>query len=459
MLSPRFSRARSVAMTATVGLGVLVTLTVAAPAASASSVTFTPVADTYVQQDQPTTNFGQANEVVVDNAPVRRILLKFTVSGLSGSVARATLRLHLRDTTAGPSPHGGTVRQVGSSSWAETTVTWNSQPAIDGATLGSFGAVMRNTWYEMNVTPVVTGNNTFTLAFTSADSDGAHYDSRESGANAPQLVVTSGAIPSDPVLVGAADIASCASSGDEATATLVDAIPGTVFTAGDNAYPAGSSFDFTNCYQRSWGRHKWRTRPAAGNHEYATGAASGYFGYFGAAAGPIGKGYYSYDLGGWHVIVLNSNCSSVGGCQAGSAQEQWLRQDLRASTKPCTAAIWHHPRYTSGYYQSTEMRPIWQALYDANAEVIVNGHMHQYERFAPQDPAGNRDLTRGIREFVAGTGGASHYSFTAIQPNSEARNSDTYGVLKLTLHGSGYDWEFVPVAGKTYRDSGSGICH
>jgi hypothetical protein len=263
------------------------------------------------------------------------------------------------------------------------------------------------------------------------------------------------------VLVGAGDIASCSWTGDEATANLLDAIPGTVFTAGDNAYPNGSSSAFTDCYGPSWGRHKSRTKPATGNHEYETTGASAHFSYFGAAAGDPTKGYYSYNLGSWHVVVVNSNCSQVGGCGAGSPQEQWVRQDLAANTLPCTAAYWHHPLFTSGvgHSNATEMRPIFQALYDYNAEVTLSGHNHNYERFAPQDPNSNLDTARGVREFVVGTGGAPLYGFATIQPNSQVRNGDTFGVLKLTLKANGYDWKFVPEAGKTFSDSGSGTCH
>jgi hypothetical protein len=264
------------------------------------------------------------------------------------------------------------------------------------------------------------------------------------------------------VLVAAGDIASCSSSGDEATAALLDGISGTVLTLGDNAYDSGTPSQFTNCYQPSWGRHKARTRPSAGNHDYLTASASGYYGYFGAAAGDPTKGYYSYELGAWHIVVINSNCSQVGGCQAGSPQEKWLRADLAAHPAACTLAYWHHPRFSSGtsHGSSTTMQPIWQALYDANADVVLSGHEHNYERFAPQNPAGQADAARGIREFVVGTGGKSHYGFGTPLPNSQVRNSDTSGVLKLTLHATSYDWRFVPESGKTFTDSGSNFaCH
>ncbi|GIF92446.1 hypothetical protein Cch02nite_58900 [Catellatospora chokoriensis] len=264
------------------------------------------------------------------------------------------------------------------------------------------------------------------------------------------------AAAADPVLVGAGDIAT-SGSGDTATAALLDGISGTVFTTGDNVYNNGTSSEFNSYYNPTWGRHKARTRPAPGNHDYNTSGASGYYGYFGSVAGPSGRGYYSYDLGNWHIVSLNSNISMT----SGSAQVTWLRNDLAASTKPCTLAYWHHPLFTSGanHAPSTSTRPLYQALYDYNADVVVWGHNHQYERFAPMNPSGAADSARGLRSFVAGMGGAGAYGFGTIQPNSQARNTGTLGVLKFTLHADSYDWQFVPQAGKTYTDSGTGTCH
>jgi hypothetical protein len=259
------------------------------------------------------------------------------------------------------------------------------------------------------------------------------------------------------VLVGAGDISTCGNNNDEATAVLLDNIAGTVFTAGDNAYDNGTAAQFANCYDPTWGRHKARTRPSAGNHDYETSGAAGYFGYFGAAAGDPTTGYYSYDLGSWHVIVLNSNLSM----STGSTQEQWLRADLAASTKTCTLAYWHHPRFSSGSHGSgTASQPLWQALYDFDADVVVVGHDHDYERFAPQTPAGAADPVRGIRQFVAGTGGRDLRAFAdAPLATTEVRNADAFGVLKLSLHPTGYDWDFIPIAGQAFTDSGSSVCH
>ena len=263
------------------------------------------------------------------------------------------------------------------------------------------------------------------------------------------------------MLVGAGDIAVCNSTGDEATAALLDNIPGTVFTLGDNVYDVGTLSQFNACYEPSWGRHKSRTRPAVGNHEYDGAGNTGHFDYFGASAGPAGKGYYSYDLGTWHVIVLNSNCSFVGGCHAGSVQEQWLRADLAANSASCTVAMWHHPRISSGgtHGSISAVQPFWQALYDAGAEVVLTGHEHSYQRHKMLSGSSTPDPVYGLREFVVGTGGASHYSLGTPLPSTEAQNDNTYGVLKLTLRAGSYDWQFIPEAGKTFTDSGTGTCH
>jgi hypothetical protein len=276
--------------------------------------------------------------------------------------------------------------------------------------------------------------------------------------NTPPAAVTDlrvGTSGSTVVLVGAGDIAN-GNSGAEATARLLDNIPGTVFNAGDNAYPDGTAANYAQYYEPTWGRHKARTRPTPGNHEYHTAGAPDYYAYFGASAGPAGQGYYSYNIGEWHIISLNSNVAM----NAGSAQEQWLRADLAANSKDGIVAYWHHPRFSSGTHgSSTAPQPLWQALYEAGAEIVVVGHDHNYQRFAPQTPSGQADPARGIREFVVGTGGAGHYVFGTPIANTEAYNTDTDGVLKLTLGPGTYSWQFIPVAGMTYTDSGSGVCH
>lgn len=258
------------------------------------------------------------------------------------------------------------------------------------------------------------------------------------------------------VFVGAGDIARCNSDRDEATAALLDAIPGTVFTLGDNAYENGTAADFADCYGPSWGRHKSRTRPAVGNHEYNTPGATPYFDYFGAAAGPPGKGYYSFALGGWHIVVLNSNIERT----TSSEQVAWLRADLAASTAQCTMALWHHPRFSSGPAgNSATQQPFWDVLYQHGAEVVLVGHDHDYERFAPQTPTGAADAARGIRQFVVGTGGAALHGFGTISENSEVRNNTSWGVIKFDLVPSGYTWSYITTPNGVVVDSGTGTCH
>lgn len=258
------------------------------------------------------------------------------------------------------------------------------------------------------------------------------------------------------VLLAAGDIASCESDGDEATARLLDSLPGTVLTLGDNVYRRGARAVFAACYDSSWGRHRARTRPAPGNHDYRVPHAASYFAYFGAAAGPPGRGYYSFDLAGWHVISLNSNVS----VRPDSPQLRWLRADLAAHPSRCTLAYWHHARFSSGVHGSTRrIAPLWRTLYDAGVDVVLQAHDHSYERFAPLDGDGRRDADRGIRSFVVGTGGGRLRWFPTVVPGSEVRYNRAHGVLKLSLHPDGYEWEFVPAGPTEFRDRGEGRCH
>ena len=286
--------------------------------------------------------------------------------------------------------------------------------------------------------------------------------------------------PPDPIVAAAGDIAcdptSASFAGGLGTSTQChakytsDILPGRALSAvlplGDLQYESGTLTSFLGSYDLSWGRLKGTTYPAVGNHEYKTSGAAGYFDYFNGIgqltgrAGERGRGYYSFDVGSWHLIALNSNCGQAGGCGAGSPQETWLRADLAAHPAGCTLAYWHAPRFSSGQHgDSSSLQPFWQALYDNGAEVVLSGHDHDYERFAPQTATGGADPVNGIREFVVGTGGRSHSSLGLPKPNSEVQNNDTYGVLKLTLHPGSYDWRFVPEAGKTFTDSGSESCH
>lgn len=268
-------------------------------------------------------------------------------------------------------------------------------------------------------------------------------------------------------LVGAGDIAGCgaALAGAEATAKLIEKIPGEVFASGDLAYEHGNAAEFNDCYGKTWGRFKDRTHPTPGNHEYVTPEARDYFRYWGDQAGPVGKGYYSFDLGVWHIIALNSNCDApgLGGCGAGSPEETWLKKDLSEHAGSCIIAYGHHALFSSGIFRKhaahPELKQIVHDLYAAHADLLLVGHEHSYERFAPQDPDGKIDPEHGIREIVVGTGGRSHDPLGFAMDNSEVRNMDTFGVIKVTLMPHAYNWEFIPVEGQTFTDSGSGVCH
>jgi acid phosphatase type 7 len=262
-------------------------------------------------------------------------------------------------------------------------------------------------------------------------------------------------------LVGAGDIAGCNFKPDRKTARLLGKIPGTVFTLGDHAYHDGTRAQFRDCYGPTWGEYKKRMRPTAGNHDYHTAGAKPYFNYFGWRAGKPGRGYYSYDRGTWHIVVLNSNCKAVVGCGWPSAQWRWLRRDLANHRAKCTLAYFHHPLYASGRDKdSPQVRPFWDILYNHHADVIVNGHAHRYERFARITPSGERSSARGIRQFIVGTGGApGEPQQGPDEPRVQAKKVGAPGVLKLELGKGFYRWKFVPVAGRNYTDSGRARCH
>jgi acid phosphatase type 7 len=470
----------------------------AVAAAAATSLTFTPVADAQVSEASPTTNYGTLGRLLVDGGadPDVASYLRFDLSGVTAPVQRATLRVWVQ--TDGGSQNGPEVRVTGTS-WSETELTWSNRPAPTGGVLDDKGALAGSTWVEYNVTSAVTGNGAVGFVLVPQSNDGAVFDSRQ-GANQPQLVLNTNStetpVPSatatptrtptptptptatsDPVVMAAGDnVCGADSSGASckqmATSDLlVAANPKAVLVLGDVQYECGEASDFTSFYSPSWGRIKARTHPSVGNHEYRTSTdpahdcygnparAQAYFNYFGAAAGEIGKGYYSFDVGAWHLIALNSNCSQAGGCGVGSPQWTWLTKDLAAHPTACTLAYWHAPLYSSGGRATTATRGLYQALFDANADLVLTGHDHTYERFAPQNANGVRDDARGIRQFVVGTGGRNLTSWATIAANSQVRNNTTFGVLKLTLHPTSYDWVFVPIAGQSFTDTGTTACH
>lgn len=245
-----------------------------------------------------------------------------------------------------------------------------------------------------------------------------------------------------------------------------------VLPLGDIQYTCASLSDFQQSFDRSWGRVKKLMRPTPGNHEYipypdwsgrndCPQGGAGYFDYFGAAAGDRNKGYYSYNLGRWHLIALNSECFAVGGCQTNSPQERWLRADLARHRKLCTLAYWHEPYLTSAgtTHLYEQFRPLWQDLMRGGVEIVLTGHHHNYERFAPQDADMHLDPRKGIREFVVGTGGSTHSSIAGRLPTSRVRNDQTFGVLVLRLAPTRYSWRFVPESGASFTDTGSSACH
>lgn len=304
---------------------------------------------------------------------------------------------------------------------------------------------------------VYAAEGSYTVTVTVTNKQGEHGSS--------SVTVTAAA----PVILAAGDIGDCSRTSDNATGALLNTLEGIVMPLGDNAYVSGTPTEFTNCYDPAWGQAKQRTRPVAGNHDYynprpdSVKNADGYFGYFGAAAGDPAKGYYSYTLGSWLVIVLNTGTESSAFIAAGSPQEQWLRAELASHTQQCVVAMLHHPQFStvSGRpFIRTETTPLWNALYEGGADLVVNGHDHNYQRYAPMKPDGTSDAAFGIRQITVGTGGGEGlYAFGPTVPTLEVRNNDTFGVLKLTLKNGGYDWRFLPAAGGTFTDSGSGTCH
>ena len=380
------------------------------------------------------------------------------VVGATTSGAAATRTVSIADAAV---DEGGTaVFDVTLSSASTRTVIVGYSTAAGSATAADFGA--RSGWLTF-----APGTTTRTVSVpTIADSANEGDETFTVRLRRPVHVslaratavgtIHNGGAP--PVIAAAGDVACTPGSAVSASACQMAATAnllaapdiGTVLALGDLQYEDGALARFQASYDASWGRVKSKTRPVPGNHEYGTAGASGYYDYFGAIAGPRGTGYYSFDVGAWHLVALNSNCSAVGGCASGSAEERWLRADLAARPARCTLAYWHHPRYSSGLHgDDATYEAFWQALVDAGADLVLVGHDHDYERFAPQ---------RGIREFVVGTGGRSLYPRGTSRASSELFANASFGVLRLTLRPGGYDWRFVPATGSV-TDAGSSDCH
>jgi hypothetical protein len=341
---------------------------------------------------------------------------------------------------------------------AVALAAWVALPrsATSSPSLGSLAAVVTPT-AEATETPSASPSPTAAPTATPSPSGTATPRPTKKPTPAPTPTPEPSA-----VLIGAGDICRLSAiDGAQDTADVVEALPGAlVFTLGDNSNDSGTADQYATCYSPTWGAFKGRTHPTAGNHDQLTSNGAPYYAYFGSAAGPTGLGYYSYDLpAGWHVLVLNAICAEVGGCGAGSPEETWLRADLAANPGKHILAMWHVPEFSSGWHGgTTAYQPWWQDLYDAHAEIVLNGHDHDYERFARQSPAGAAD-EEGMRQFVVGTGGAGQRAFGSVQANSEVRNTGTDGVLMLTLRSHSYSWQFIPIAGGSFGDSGQTATH
>ena len=451
---------------------------------AATTTTALPSADTYIDQQQPTLNAGTSTVLRVDGSPVLRTYLKFDLGATSGTVAQATLRVFAETAQS----TGFAVRPAGSG-WTETGLNATNQPTL-GAPLGSSGPVAANSWYQFDVTAQVTAGATVSFELETASSTALRLSSR-TGGHPAQLVVSTNEAPPTPtptptpdpgslVVMAAGDIACDPAASNfnggagtangcrqRDTANLLG-VADLILPLGDNQYECGGLAAYQASFDLSWGAFKSRIRPAIGNHEHLATAgpglvgtdcdtsrsAAGYFTYFGAAA-PAGA--YSFDAGGWHFATVDSDCGVAGtNC---ASQASWLSSDLAAHPAACSIVFYHHPRWSSGGHGSlVQSDPFWRAAAAAGVEIILNGHDHIYERFAPMDADGVAS-SAGIREFVVGTGGRNHTAPATIQPNSEVRDGTTFGVLKLTLHADTYEWQFVPIAGQTFSDAGNGSCH
>jgi hypothetical protein len=455
-----------------------------------------PVADAAVSEAEPEANFGESKDLRVDGSPAVRSYLRFDLSQIEDPIRRATLRVYTEsEQSSGIMVYG--LAQFGS--WAENELTYASAPEPPEVALGISNTVRSGRWLEFEVTQLAAGGDSVTLALATTGETNVAIAAKEGGEeHAPRLIVHTGVggtvppptspsgttptastptetgPPEAPVVIAAVgDIACDPESGDfnggrgteencrerHVAQVIADADVDAVLTLGDTQYEENTTEQYRQSFDKSWGFLKPLIRPATGNHEYETENAAGYFEYFGAAAGDPDKGYYSYDLGAWHVLALNSECSEIGGCEVGSPQESWLRQELATHENQCILAYWHHPRFSSGQHGNAEqVRWMWETLVRERVDVALTGHNHSYERFEPLDEKGNPSPT-GVQQFVVGTGGKNHYPFTYPPlPGLVVRNADTYGALIMTLYPTSYDWEFVPERGGSFSDSGSAEC-
>ena len=466
-----------------VGSGLTV---VGATPASASTITLNPVADSYVQSDLPTANFGTVTSVKVDGSPVTTSYLKFDVQGLAAAPGKATLRVFksLSTTTA------ITLRPVADTTWSESGINYVNKPAPGGTPITPPGPWGTDVWLTYDVTSLVKGNGLVSFALDTASSTSKSLPSREASTNKPELVLETATerphrpsrspSPSGATLPAAQRrLTTTAVPGRDRlsyaeTSDLVRGInPQQVFALGDLQYNSGSTVDFGISYQNSWGRFQDITRPVVGNHEYGTSGAGGYFGYFGSAATPSNRaarravGYYGFNVpvgaSKWHVVVINSECTRINagiGCAKDSPQYKWLVNDLALPDNRtlCTAVLSHRPRWSSNSFASPDIQPLVDVMSANKVDLLLTGHAHSYERFAPQNAAGQSDPA-GIREIIVGTGGRDSQGFGTVVANSVVRKNHIFGVMKLSLTATGYSYEFVPDPTTPFSDSGSGSCN
>jgi hypothetical protein len=448
---------RGAALVALAALGAAAAAVTTAPAATAATSTATVLVDqdSFTTQSSPSATHGKSAYLGLNAGPgaERRAYVRFVVGALptGASGVTATLRVY----SAQASTATFTVSSV-STSWSDSTLAWNNQPA-PGAVVASKTGIPAG-WVSFDVSSAVRANGTVAFVLRTTSASWVEFTAEDSSAaRPPQLALSWGG--SDPVLAAVGDIACApgvastpARCQQAATAALVAGSAVTaVQTLGDNQYENGTVAEFA-AYDASWGAVRVKTHPAVGNHEYGTAGAAGYYGYFGAAAGAAGKGYYSYDLGAWHIVVLNSEIAFG----AGSAQDVWFRNDLASHPALCQIAVWHEPVFSSkGPVPSRRL--LFQRAYDAKVDIVLNGHEHNYERFALQNPSGVADPA-GVRQFVVGTGGQGNWALATPQPTSQVRGT-AFGVLMLTLHPTSYDWRFAAIPGASFSDTGTTACH
>lgn len=474
-------------------------LSLGAPVSHAATTTLTPVADSHVQADAPTTNFGTATSLRIDGSPVSKAYLKFNVQGLTTAPTRATLKVVSPISSTTPI----NAKSVADTTWTETGVTYNNAPAV-GATVASATPSAPNSVLSFDVTSLVRGNGLVSFALDTTSSTSKSPPSRENPTveYRPQLVVDGGttstatptptptttSTPSGSTVIAVAGDVACGTTetsynGGSGTADacrmkytgdLISAMaPSRVFAMGDLQYNSGSLADFNVSYHNSWGsRFNSKTNPVVGNHEYGTSGAAGYFTYFGDAATPRQPGcrkdcdgYYSFNVpvgtSKWHIAVINGECARIGGgvgCAVGSPQYNWLKADLEANAATkCTAVLTHKPRWSSSSFYTAEIQPLVDLMDTNKVDLLLAGHAHSYERFAPQTASGSASST-GIRQITVGTGGRDSQGFGTVLANSLVRKNKIFGVMKLTLSPTSYSWSYIADPTTPFSDSGSGTC-